>query len=116
MPLIKVQTNVESNREAKEAIVKELSALTAGSIGKPETYQQALIEDDAVISFGGELGPAAFVEVRSIGGLNSEVNNTLASGICDCLNRQLDIDPARIYINFFDIPRTAWAWNKKTFG
>ncbi len=116
MPLIKVQTSVNCSQDVKEATVKELSVLTAGGIGKPEMYMQALLEDDAVIAFGGEVGDSAFVEVRSIGGLNSSVNNELAKGICDCLNTRLSIEPDRIYINFFDIPRSDWAWKGSTFG
>jgi phenylpyruvate tautomerase len=116
MPLIKVQTSVSCSPETKEALAKELSVTTSGTIGKPEMYQAAVIEDDAVISFSGEISPAAIVEVRSIGGLNSTVNNELATKITACLQEQLGVDPARIYINFFDVPRTDWAWKGKTFG
>ncbi len=116
MPLIKVQSSVQCSRDVKEATVKRLSTITAGRIGKPESYVAAVLEDDAIISFGGEVGASAFVEVRSIGGLNPEVNNALAAEICDCLEEELGIEPARVYINFFDIPRSNWAWKGKTFG
>jgi len=116
MPLIKVQTSMEAGAEVKEAVVKRLSAITAGGIGKPETYVAAVLEDNAVIAFGGEIGPSASVEVRSIGGLNGDVNNRLATEICDCLKEKLGIDPARVCINFFDIQATNWAWKGSTFG
>ncbi len=116
MPVTKVQTSVPCSPEVKESLVKELSAMTAASIGKPETYVSAVVEDDAVISFGGEVGPAAFVEVRSIGGLNHSVNNELAQKISACLNDRLGIDTGRIYVNFFDVPAGDWAWKGRTFG
>jgi phenylpyruvate tautomerase PptA (4-oxalocrotonate tautomerase family) len=116
MPVIKVQTSVACSPDVKESLVKELSAMTAGAIGKPEMYQAAVLEDDAVISFGGEVGPAAFVEVRSIGGLNRSVNNDLAKKISDCLSERLGIDTARIYLNFFEVPASDWAWKGNTFG
>lgn len=76
----------------------------------------AVLEDDGVISFGGELVPAAVVEVRSIGGLGGEVNGRLAAAITDCLQRRLGVDPGRIYINFFEVPASDWAWKGATFG
>ena len=116
MPLVKVLTSAKRSQEVKEATVKELSAKVAGCIGKPESYMAAVLEDDAVITFGGELGESAFVEVRSIGGLNPKVNNALAREISACLQERFGINPARIYLNFFDVPAGSWAWKGSTFG
>lgn len=116
MPLITVRTSSKRSLDIKEATVKELSAMVAARIGKPESYVEAVLEDDAVIAFGGELGAAAFVEVRSIGGLSSTVNEALAREICECLEQRFGIDPARVYINFFDVPPGDWGWKGSTFG
>jgi phenylpyruvate tautomerase PptA (4-oxalocrotonate tautomerase family) len=116
MPLIRVQTSARRGLDAKEAVVKELSAMVAAGIGKPESYVEAMIQDDAVIAFGGELGAAAFVEVRSIGGLSHAVNNALARQICECLEQRLGLEPARVYITFVDVPAEGWAWQGSTFG
>jgi phenylpyruvate tautomerase PptA (4-oxalocrotonate tautomerase family) len=116
MPLIKVQTSAKRDRDVKEATVKELSAMVAACIGKPESYVEAVLEDDVVIAFGGEVGQGAFVEVRSIGGLSPSVNNALAREICDCLEQRLGVDPAKVYVNFVDVSAGDWAWKGSTFA
>ena len=116
MPLIKLQTSVECSREQKEKLTGKLSALCAEKIGKPETFVAALVEDDAVISFGGSQAEAAFVEVRSIGGLNGSVNKSLSSGVCSILEAEIGIRPDRVYINFIDVSAADWGWNSSTFG
>jgi phenylpyruvate tautomerase len=116
MPLIMVQTSAKRSLDVKEAVVKELSAKVAACIEKPESYVEALLKDETVIAFGGEVGEAAFVEVRSIGGLNPSVNDALAREICVCLEQRFGIDPARVYINFLDVPAGDWAWKGSTFG
>lgn len=117
MPLIKVATHLESTEDStKKSLTLELSQIVADGIGKPETYVAVVLEEPAMISFGGEIGQGAFVEVRSIGGLNKTVNNQLAQSITSCLKSHLSIEPERVYINFIDMPRTDWAWKGATFG
>ena len=116
MPLIKMQTSVKCSDEQKREVAQTLSKICAGEIGKPETYVASLVEDDAVFSFGGEIKPAAFIEVKSIGGLNGSVNNALSSAICGCLEDILGIPGNCVYINFTDVPASQWGWNGSTFG
>jgi len=116
MPLIKLQTSVEFSREKKEEVTLELSRICAEGIGKPEDYVASVIEDDAVIAFGGELCPAAYVEVKSIGGLNSQVNNRLSAMICESMTKLLKIPGNHVYINFTDISAVNWGCNSSTFG
>jgi phenylpyruvate tautomerase PptA (4-oxalocrotonate tautomerase family) len=116
MPLIKLQTSVECPKEKKEEISLELSRICAEGIGKPEAYVASVVEDDAVIAFGGAISPAAYVEVKSIGGLNSEVNNRLSAMICESLEKLLDIPGDHTYINFTDVSAQNWGCNSSTFG
>ena len=117
MPLIKVQTSADCSDEAiKQKITKELSKLTADCLGKPEMYVSAMLIDDATITFGGEIVPGAFVEVKSIGGLTSEVNNSLSKSISECITENMEIEAAHIYINFVDVPASDWGWQGSTFG
>ena len=116
MPLIKVNSSVRCEAAKKEEVVKELSKITAEVIGKPETYVASVFEDDAVISYGGEIGPGAFVEVRSIGGIGGQVNKDLSAKISACLKEKLGIDSSKIYINFYDVSGSDWGWNGSTFG
>jgi phenylpyruvate tautomerase PptA (4-oxalocrotonate tautomerase family) len=114
--MIRAQVAQIVDKENKEELVKELSAIVAEGIGKPEQYVAALFEDNVTIAFGGEVGEGAFVEVRSIGGLDAAVNNALAERISGCLKERLGIDSAKIYCNFTDIPASSWAWKGRTFG
>ena len=64
----------------------------------------------------GEQGPAAYIEVKSIGGLNRDVNNALSARIMDVLSDRLGILGERVYITFQSIERDHWSWNGATFG
>lgn len=114
MPLIKLQTSVKI--QDKSSLVLELSKLCAGIIRKPESYVQSIVEDDAVISMGGKVIDSAFIEVRSIGGINPSANKELSSAICKVLEEKLKIKPSSVYINFIDISASNWGNNSTTFG
>lgn len=115
MPLIKVQASVDIPEDKKKALLSDLSRMTAKTIGKPEQYVMAIVEHSAVW-LGGKDAPAVFAEVRSIGGLNGSVNENIARELCELLKARLGISPDRVYINFIDVPASAWGWNASTFG
>jgi phenylpyruvate tautomerase len=56
------------------------------------------------------------VDIRSIGGLNDDVNRQLSQRIATLLNESLGVPPDRIYLNFTDVPAGSWGWNGDTFG
>lgn len=116
MPLIKLETSVKCSEKQKNNLVIGLSKICAECTGKPESYVLSIIEDGALISFGGKVKKGAFLEVKSIGGLNSSVNNSLTEKICDYLKKELDIAPSDVYINFSDVSGINWGWNGSTFG
>jgi len=116
MPLIKVTTSAECSAEQKADLTLKMSRICAEGIGKPEMYVAAVVETGAAISYGGELQAGAFVDVKSIGGLNGSVNNSLSAAICDCLQESLGIPGNAVYINFTDIPASDWGLNGSTFG
>jgi phenylpyruvate tautomerase len=116
MPLIKVQMSVKCNEEKKKEVCLALSKICAEGIGKPESYVASILEDDAVIAFGGEITPGAFVVVKSIGGLNASVNTKLSEAICTCLNVMVNIPQDKIYINFMNVSGDSWGWNSSVFG
>jgi phenylpyruvate tautomerase PptA (4-oxalocrotonate tautomerase family) len=116
MPLIKVQMSVKCENEIKQEICLALSKICADGIGKPEAFVSSIIEDDATIAFGGEITPGAFVVVKSIGNLNSEVNKKLSQMICDCLTKSAGIPGNKIYINFIDVPGVSWGHDSGIFA
>lgn len=74
MPLIRFETNARIDDDTdRRALCTGLSRIVAAATGKPEAYVQAIVADcdSTVMLHGGAEGPAAFVDVRSIGGLTA---------------------------------------------
>ena len=115
MPLLKLKTNVALADEKKQALLASLSKIVAGTIGKPEQYVMVVVSPAAIL-MSGKAGDAAFVDIRSIGGLSDAVNRQLAQKICKLLSESLGVPPDRIYLNFTDVPAGNWGWNGDTFG
>jgi phenylpyruvate tautomerase PptA (4-oxalocrotonate tautomerase family) len=115
MPLLKLETTVALSKEKESALLASLSKIVAGTIGKPEEYVMVTIAPVAVLMSGKPDG-AAFVDIRSIGGLNHDVNCSLSQKVCDTLNELLAIPANRVYLNFTDVEAGNWGWKGSTFG
>ena len=115
MPLLKLETTVTLTDDKKQGLLASLSKIVAGTIGKPEQYVMVVIGLAAIL-MSGKPGDAAFVDVRSIGGLSGDVNRQLAQKIGSLLKESLGVPPERIYLNFTDVPAGNWGWNNDTFG
>jgi phenylpyruvate tautomerase PptA (4-oxalocrotonate tautomerase family) len=115
MPLLKLETTVVLTEDKRQALLASLSKIAAETIGKPEQYVMVAASQAAMQMSGGP-GDAAFVEVRSIGGLTGDVNRKLSQKVCQLLNDSLGVPQNRIYLNFTDVKPTHWGWNGSTFG
>ncbi len=110
MPYLKVVTNREVSERFE--FLKEASGWMAALLGKAERYVMVELQDGMPLLFAGTAEPAAYVEFKSIGlpdpaGLSEEV--------CRFLSEKLAIPADRIYIEFIDIPRGRWGWNRTVF-
>ena len=115
MPLLKLETTVAISEDKLRTLLTSLSKAVAETIGKPEQYVMVTISQ-AVMAMSGTLGNAAFVDIRSIGGLSSGVNRKLSEQISKLLNDSLGIPSDRVYLNFADVDAANWGWNGSTFG
>ncbi len=115
MPLVKLHTSVPVPADKQEPLLKGLSAMAAQAIGKPESYVMVALSEGPM-SMGGQPGPAALVDVRSIGGLSGEVNRTISERACQLLGETLAIPPNRVFLNFTEIGATHWGFDGRTFG
>ena len=115
MPLLKIETTVTLSEDKRKGLLTSLSKLVAGTIGKPEQYVMVALSQTAMV-MSGKPGDAAFVDIRSIGGLSSDVNRKLSQQVCKLLTDSLGIPPDRVYLNFTDIEAANWGWNGSTFG
>ena len=115
MPLLRLETTVALTEDKQQALLASLSKTVAEAIGKPEQYVM-VASSQAAMQMSGSSGDAAFVDVRSIGGLTGEVNRKLSKKVCELLRESLRIPPNRIYLNFTDVQASHWGWNGNTFG
>ena len=115
MPFLQIKTNVAVPEARQKELLALLSRSVVDAVGKPEQYVMVAIQP-AAMRMSGKEGDAAFVEVRSIGGLNALVNKKLSQRVCTDLKHVLGISPERIYINFVDVDAGSWGWNGETFG
>ena len=116
MPLLKLETTVAlSDEDKRKSLLAALSKAVAGAIGKPEQYVMVSISHPD-IAMSGKPGNAAFVDIRSIGGLSGDVNRKLSQQVCKLLTDSLGTPPERVYLNFTDMEAGNWGWNGSTFG
>jgi phenylpyruvate tautomerase len=115
MPLLKLETTAVLSDDKRKLLLAALSKIVAETIGKPEEYVMVTVSPAAML-MSGKPGEAAFVDVRSIGGLSGDVRRKLSQKICNLLNDSLAVPQNRIYLNFTDVAAGNWGWNGNTFG
>ncbi|MCX6998616.1 MAG: phenylpyruvate tautomerase MIF-related protein [Kiritimatiellaeota bacterium] len=115
MPFIHVNANVGLPEQQQQALLAALSRTLAEVTHKPESYCLAMYTRAAAL-FAGQPGPAAFVDVRGIGGLTREVNQQLTEHVGAQLKKALGVPPNRLYLTFTEVPADRWGWNGKLFG
>ena len=115
MPLLKLETTVALTDEKRKSLLASLSKIVANTIGKPEQYVMVAVSHSDIV-MSGKAGTAAFVDLRSIGGLSGDANRKLTEGICDALEESLAIPPDRVYATFTDVQASHWGWDGATFG
>jgi phenylpyruvate tautomerase PptA (4-oxalocrotonate tautomerase family) len=116
MPLIQVSTTETIAEASQKPLLQKLSRAIAEGIGKPESYVMVVLHPQSPMLHGGAPGPAAFVDVRSIGGLGSRVCKALSERICALLLADLKVPGERVYLNFTDVPAGSWGHDAGTFG
>ena len=114
MPVLKIQTNVETESNIKEAFLDIASATVSRILHKPETYVMVILEYNSDMRFAGDDSPLAYLELKSIG-LPSDHTRELSQALCQLITTHLAIQPNRIYIEFANAEHHMWGWNSSTF-
>ncbi|KAL3569801.1 hypothetical protein D5086_029691 [Populus alba] len=96
MPALIISTNVSLDGVDTSSILSEATSEVAKVIGKPEKYVMIVLKGSVPISFGGTEQPAAYGELVSVGGLNSDVNKKLSSAIATILESKLSVPKSRV--------------------
>ncbi|NNG01238.1 MAG: hypothetical protein HKM93_17740 [Desulfobacteraceae bacterium] len=114
MPYFSIETNKVMTNDERDVLAQQTSHFIADLLGKPEQYVMIAIKPGTSMSFGGDLKPAAFVELKSIG-LPVDRCSDFAWSISNYLQEHLGIVEDRVFIDFKDLQRNLFAWNGKTF-
>lgn len=115
MPLLTLQTSVTLSNQQRYDLLAPLSQIVAECLGKPERYVMVSVSTLALLMDGYD-APAAYADLRSIGGLSQAVNRKLSERICALLKERLNIPPERVYLVFTSVSAENWGWNGGTFG
>ena len=115
MPLLKLQVSVPVSNDIRKQLLPAMSKIVSEGIGKPEKVVMVTI-DEGSIMMSGEQAEAAFADIRSIGGLNRDVNSRISKKLCSLLDDLLGISPERVFVNFTDLAASNWGWNGDVLG
>ncbi|WP_018993759.1 phenylpyruvate tautomerase MIF-related protein [Thioalkalivibrio sp. ALgr1] len=113
MPLLRVETNTVLPDDPS-GLCQHLSAQVADWLGKSEGYVMVTCTHNPAMCFAGSTDPLAYCELKSID-LPEGLTRELSRKLCDALQTELGLDPARVYIEFSDAPRHFWGTNSTTF-
>jgi phenylpyruvate tautomerase len=116
MPLVRIVTSAEVSPVAAGALLRDLSALLAREIGKPEAYVMTCLEPRAVMTFAGTTEPACFVEVKNVGKLSPELGKRLSAGITARLVEGVGVKKNRVYIELVETLPHHWGYDGDTFA
>ena len=115
MPLLKVFTSAEPPVE-RAAWLRELSALLARALDKPEEYVMVILNLPPAMTFGGSEEPACYAELKNVGRLSPTAVEALSHELCAALASGLRVAKNRIYVEFTNVDGAMWGWDGTTFG
>jgi phenylpyruvate tautomerase PptA (4-oxalocrotonate tautomerase family) len=115
MPLVRIISSVEPPPTA-DSLLRDLSALLARELGKPESYVMTCLEPRASMTFGGSFEPSCYVEVKNVGTFTPAQTVLLSAALSERLAAGLGVPRNRIYIEFADAPPHMWGYDGDTFA
>ncbi|MES1172200.1 MAG: phenylpyruvate tautomerase MIF-related protein [Bacteroidota bacterium] len=118
MPLVRIVTSAEPTKPSTggDALLRDLSAVLARELGKPESYVMTCLEPRAKMTFGGSDQAACYVEVKNVGTLAADVTSRLSALITQRISEALGVARDRIYIEFADARPHMWGYDGGTFA
>ena len=111
MPLITLSTSIKI--EEKTLFMRDCSEILAKLTNKSEKYVMVRLFDQIPIYFDKNSDPACFIDIKSIGSINTSNMSALLS---DFISEKLKIPASRTYICFENVEASNWAWDGSTFG
>ena len=113
MPFATLFLNTNLTNEKENEIISESLKILSEVIGKPIMYCSTQVIK-SIGGFGGNCCPSAFIEIKSIGGLNNKQEG-LSERYCSLISSKTDIKSEHIYLTFTEMKRNNWGYDKTTF-
>ena len=104
-------TLINGNKEQKGAGVGQF---VVGLIGLFLTFTLIGAIIGIPMMFGGGVAPVAYVEIKSIG-LSEDKCSEFSEALCNFVELELGVAADRIYIDFCNINKKMFGWNRGTF-
>ena len=111
MPLITISTSIKIRE--KNLFMTACSETLAKLTNKSEKYVMVRLFDQIPIYFNKSSNPACFVDIKSIGSIDTSNMSALLS---DFISEKFNIPTCRTYICFENVEASNWAWDGSTFG
>ncbi|XP_055807924.1 uncharacterized protein LOC129876497 [Solanum dulcamara] len=102
MPCFNLSTNVNLDGVDTADFFSEATKAVASIIGKPENFVMVVLKGSVDISFGGNKDPAAFAEIVSMGGINSDVKRKLIATLGAICQNRFSIHRTRFFLKVYD--------------
>ncbi len=115
MPMVDLRTSAELDENERSWLIGFLTDTVSEVTGKSKEYVMVSCSA-ATMAISGVVGPAAFLEISSIGGLDGDVRKALAERMTALLAESLLIPDDRIYIQLREVERGWWSWKGELFG
>jgi phenylpyruvate tautomerase len=115
MPLVRIVSSAEPP-PVGDSLLRDLSALLARELGKPESYVMTCLEPRARMTFGGSDEPSCYVEVKNVGTFTAAKTALLSGVLAERLTAGLGVPRNRIYIEFADAKPHMWGYDGDTFA
>lgn len=113
MPCIQTCVNVKIPQNTEEKMKTEFGKAISLLPGKSESWLMVSFEDACRLYFKGSAEPAAFLEVKIFGSADESAYSKLTARLTEIVNRELGIDPSRIYVKYEEVSH--WGWNGSNF-
>ena len=117
MPFIDILPSIPGPSEAEvPAFVARVAAITARSLGKPESVMMVRLSPASTMQFAGTDGPCCFVDVRVIGTPGTDAAHALNAALSSEMEVTLGIPAARVFVVFTDVSRSSWGVGGRMLG
>ncbi|RLN70665.1 hypothetical protein BBJ28_00021941, partial [Nothophytophthora sp. Chile5] len=123
MPFLHVSSNVPKASVDANAAIRALSKSVSGALDRPEPHVMVQLDleqhmlfqaSDAVIArLAMLLKPCAFVQIRSIGRIDSVKNPKTAEAVTATVAQVLNVPADRVFLNLDDIASNNWGFDGK---